>query len=137
MASTGFLLVTPVLLLSLIVIASANDYGYAPKPNYQEKPKPENKPLPTKPDYHWKPKPEWFNKPHPKTPYFEKSNPEKEETLLPTIIGIQGTVLCKLGSKIFPLKGTYVISLCLINVVCEIYNRHLIKKIAKKNIAFV
>jgi hypothetical protein len=81
MASTSFLLVTLVLLLSLIVIASANDYGYAPKPDYEEKPKPE-------------------------TPDFEKSNPAEEDNLLPTIIGIQGTVLCKLGSKIFPLKGT-------------------------------
>ncbi|GLT53489.1 hypothetical protein SLA2020_267560 [Shorea laevis] len=57
MASTGFLLVTPLLLLSLIVIASANDYVYAPKPDYQEKPKPENRHLPTKPDY-GKPTPE-------------------------------------------------------------------------------
>ncbi|GLT53487.1 hypothetical protein SLA2020_267550 [Shorea laevis] len=104
MASTGFLLVTPLLLLSLIVIASANDYGYAPKPDYHEKPKPENKHLPTKPDY-GKPTPEGNYKPLPQTPDFENSNPAGEDTLLPTIIGIQGTVLCKLASKYFALQG--------------------------------
>jgi hypothetical protein len=106
MASTSFLLVTLVLLLSLIVIVSANDYGYAPKHDYQEKPKPENKPFPTKPNYQEKPKPKWFDKPLPKIPDFEKSNQAEKDNLFPTIIGIQGTVLCKLGSKIFPLKGT-------------------------------
>ncbi|KAE8009434.1 hypothetical protein FH972_005871 [Carpinus fangiana] len=88
MASTGFLLVmTPLLLMSLIVIASANDYGYTPKPDYhEEKPKPQEKPLPTKPD-------------------FENSHPAGVDELLPTIISIQGTVLCKLGSKYFALQG--------------------------------
>jgi hypothetical protein len=101
MASNGFLLVmTPLLLMSLIVIASANDYGYTPKPDYhEEKPKPQEKPLPTKPDYYWKPKSV------PEKPDFENSHPAGVDELLPTIIDIQGTVLCKLGSKYFALQG--------------------------------
>ena len=94
MASTRFLFPTSMLLLSLLVIASANDYGsYAPKPNY-ETPKPQDKPAqPTAPEG-YAPKPN-----------YEKPNPEGKDVLLPTIIGIQGLVLCKSGSKYFPLKG--------------------------------
>lgn len=84
----------PLLLMSLIVIASANDYGYTPKPDYhEEKPKPQEKPLPTKPES------------LPGKPDFENSHPAGVDELLPTIIGIQGTVLCKLGSKYFALQG--------------------------------
>ena len=50
MASTRFLFAAFMLLLTLVVIASANDYGNAPKPDYNT-PKPEYKPPPTKPGY--------------------------------------------------------------------------------------
>ena len=110
MASTRFLFAT--FLLPLVVIVSANDYGYAPKkPEYNEKPKPENKPvIPTKPDY-WKPKLEGNDKPFPTKPDYEKPNPEGEDKQLPTTTGIQGTVLCKSGSKYIPLKGINIISI--------------------------
>jgi hypothetical protein len=89
MASTRFLFATSLLLLSLIVIVFANNYGYAlKKPEYNEKPKPENKPLiPTKPDY-WKPKLEGNDKPFPTKPDYEKPNPEGEDKQLPTTTGI-------------------------------------------------
>ena len=50
MASTSFLFAAFMLLLSLVVIASVNDYWNAPKPDHNT-PKPEYKPTPTKPDY--------------------------------------------------------------------------------------
>ncbi len=126
MASTRFLFPTSMLLLSLLVIASANDYGssapkpnyekptvpegYAPKPNY-EAPKPQDKPAqPTAPEG-YAPKPNYETpKPEvkpalPTKPYYEKPILEGKDVLLPTIIGIQGLVLCKSGSKYFPLKG--------------------------------
>nr|POF23123.1 hypothetical protein CFP56_77193 [Quercus suber] len=77
------------LLLSLVVIASANDYGNAPKPDYNT-PKPEGN----------------YNPDLPKIPDYEKPNlPEGKDELLPTIFGIQGLVLCKSGSQYFPLEG--------------------------------
>ncbi|KAG7970919.1 hypothetical protein I3843_07G109900, partial [Carya illinoinensis] len=80
MALTRFFMSsTSILLLSLLVIASATDYGYAPKPDYGQ-PKPQDhKPLPTEQLDYGKPKPQ--------------------------VICIQGLVLCKLGSKYVPLKG--------------------------------
>lgn len=134
---------TFVLLLSLLVIASATDYGYAPKPDYG-KPKPEGKPLPTDQPHYEKPKSEGNDKPIPTEPNYEKpesegndkplpqkteyKKPESEgqDQPLPTkpdyekpnlerildngsipsgLIGIQGVVLCKSGSKYIPLKG--------------------------------
>ncbi|XP_065618377.1 protein PELPK2-like [Quercus suber] len=105
MASTRFLFAAFMLLSSLVVIASANDYGNAPKPDYNT-PKPEYKPTPTKPDYNT-PKPEGnYNPDLPKIPDYEKPNlPEGKDELLPTIFGIQGLVLCKSGSQYFPLEG--------------------------------
>nr|POF11823.1 proline-rich protein 3 [Quercus suber] len=98
------------LLSSLVVIASANDYGNAPKPDYNT-PKPEYKPTPTKPDYNT-PKPEGnYNPDLPKIPDYEKPNlPEGKDELLPTIFGIQGLVLCKSGSQYFPLEAPFSIS---------------------------
>ncbi|KAJ7973003.1 Pollen Ole e 1 allergen/extensin [Quillaja saponaria] len=62
---------TTVLLFSLLVIASANDYGYySPKPD-NEKPKPEGNdklPVPTKPDYEKEIKPNLV----PTKPEYEK-----------------------------------------------------------------
>ena len=92
MASTSFLFAAFMLLLSLVVIASVNDYGNAPKPEY--------KPTPTKPDYNT-PKPEGNYNPdlRAKIPDYEKQNlPEGKDELLPTIFVIQGLVLCKSGS---------------------------------------
>ncbi|XP_075640535.1 protein SEED AND ROOT HAIR PROTECTIVE PROTEIN-like [Castanea sativa] len=90
MASTRFLFATSMLILSFLVIASANDYGSAPKPDYNT-PKPEYKPIPTKPN--------------PKIPYYQTPKQEGKDEILPTIIGIQGHVLCKAGSNYFALKG--------------------------------
>ena len=105
MASTRFLFAASMLLFSLLVIASANDYGNAPKLDYNTL-KPEYKPTPTKPDYNT-PKPEEnYNPDLPKIPDYEKPNlPEGKDELLPTIFGIEGLVLCKSGSRYFPLKG--------------------------------
>lgn len=72
MATTRFLFATSMLLLPLLVIASANDYGSAPKPDYNT-PKPEHKPTPTKPDYDT-PTPEY--KPTLTKPDYEKTKPE-------------------------------------------------------------
>ncbi|KAK9983738.1 hypothetical protein SO802_033263 [Lithocarpus litseifolius] len=120
MASTRFLFAISMLLLSLLVIASANDYGSAPKPDYNT-PKPEYKPTPTKPDYNtptpeYKPtltkpdyektKPEGNYKSYlPKIPYYQTPKQEGKDKILPTIIGIQGLILCKAGSKYFALIG--------------------------------
>ena len=108
MASARFLFATSVLLLSLLVIVTANDYGSAPKPDYNP-PKPQanyNPDLPKIPDYE-KPKPEGNYKPDlPKISDYEKPNlPEGKDELLPAIFDIQGLVLCKSGSQYFPLKG--------------------------------
>lgn len=72
------------LLALLDNIASASNYG--PK---IEKPKPvrDYKPHLTKPDY---------GIPKPKG---------KDELQLPTLISVQGMVLCKSGSNYFPIKG--------------------------------
>ena len=86
MAFTPFLIPSTLLLfLSLLVIASASDYGYAPKPDYG-KPKTEgnDKPFPSKPEYHEKPE---------------------------LIVGIEGVVLCKSGSKYVPIQGNLYIQL--------------------------
>ncbi|KAF5455298.1 hypothetical protein F2P56_024893 [Juglans regia] len=78
-----FLSSTLILLLSLLVIASASDYGYAPKPDYG-KPKPEYKPLPTEqPDYK-KPNSEGNDKPIPTKPNYEKPESEGNDKPLPT-----------------------------------------------------
>ena len=153
---------TSMLLLALLVIASAADYGYGPapklensKPNSDYKPlptkpyygpapklenpkpntdyelhiakpdygyvpasKPENpkpntdyKPLPTKPDYGYAPAPKVEN-PKPKTEQNQimkcpKQKGKDELQLLPTIIGVQGVVLCKSGSNYFPIQGNF------------------------------
>ena len=105
MASTSFLFAAFMLLLSLVVIASVNDYGNAPKPDHNT-PKPKYKPTPTKPDYNT-PKPEgnYNSDLRAKIPDYEKQNlPEGKDELLPTIFVIQGFVLCKSGSQYFPLK---------------------------------
>ncbi|XP_042988777.1 protein SEED AND ROOT HAIR PROTECTIVE PROTEIN-like [Carya illinoinensis] len=64
MALTRFFMSsTSILLLSLLVIASATDYGYAPKPDYGQ-PKPQDhKPLPTEQLDYGKPKPQGNDKP--------------------------------------------------------------------------
>ena len=132
MATTRFLFATSMLLLPLLVIASANDYGSAPKPDYNT-PKPEHKPTPTKQDYdtptpEYKPtltkpdyektKPEGNYKSYlPKIPYYQTPKQEGKDEILPTIIGIQGLVLCKAGSKYFALKGNLTS-----NCLCEIYS---------------
>ena len=106
MAPTSFLFAAYMLLLSLVVIASVNDYGNAPKPDHNT-PKPEYKPTPTKPDYNT-PKPEgnYNSDLRAKIPDYEKQNLlEGKDELLPTIFVIQGLVLCKSGSQYFPLKG--------------------------------
>ncbi|XP_041022412.1 proline-rich protein 3-like [Juglans microcarpa x Juglans regia] len=135
MASARFLCSTSILLLSLLVIASAADYGYVPKPDYGnpkpednkplpskpdfEKPEPEGKdynPLPTKPDFEkpkpeendYKPlptKPEGNDKHLPTKPEYEKPDLDGKDELFSSLIGIQGLVLCKLGSTYVPLKG--------------------------------
>ncbi|RDX88170.1 Proline-rich protein 1, partial [Mucuna pruriens] len=148
-------LATSMLLLALLVIASATDYGYGsatelenpkPKTDYGygsapelENPKPKTDygygPTPklenTKPktDYGYGPTPKLENtkpktdygyapkleNPKPKTDY--KSQPitpdyaapkpegKDELPLLPTIIAVQGVVLCKSGSNYFPIQG--------------------------------
>ncbi|KAG4995822.1 hypothetical protein JHK82_026642 [Glycine max] len=81
-------------LLAMLAIVSATDYyGYGPTPKL-ENPKPKtdykvDKPHPRIPDYYAVPKP--------------KGNDELH--LLPTIIGVQGVVLCKSGSNYFPIQG--------------------------------
>lgn len=131
MALTRFFMSsTSILLLSLLVIASATDYEYAPKPDYGQpkpqdhkplpteqpdygKPKPQgndkHSTLPTKPDYDdQKPKPNQGNDKLPSLPTkpdYEKEDSKGKDELLTKVIGIQGLVLCKLGSKYVPLKG--------------------------------
>lgn len=83
MALTRFLFATSMLLLTFLVIASASDYGSAPKP---------------KVDDHDTPKLPKVEKPKPQEVYAKQ---------LPHIIGIQGLVLCKSGLKSFPIKGIY------------------------------
>ncbi|KAG4917283.1 hypothetical protein JHK85_003074 [Glycine max] len=88
-------LATSMVLLAMLSIASATDYyGYGPTPKL-ENPKPktdhkfDDKPHPTEPDYYAVPK--------------SKGNDELH--LLPTIIGVQGVVLCKSGSNYSPIQG--------------------------------
>ncbi|XP_061350209.1 protein SEED AND ROOT HAIR PROTECTIVE PROTEIN-like [Gastrolobium bilobum] len=81
---------TSMLLLALVVIASATDYGYGPAPKLGDS-KPETvygAPHPTKPDYE-----------------VPKPKGKDEQKQLPTIIGVQGVVLCKSGSNYFPIQG--------------------------------
>ncbi|XVF18294.1 hypothetical protein REPUB_Repub11eG0008900 [Reevesia pubescens] len=115
------------LLLSLLVIAFAGDYsndsskyGYngipadssRAKPDYGSQPEGEVKPNydTTKPDF-YKPKlekeekPEYTPKPKPEEeekPYYG-TKPEENENLLS--IGVEGLVLCKSGSKYYPIQG--------------------------------
>ncbi|KAB1203424.1 Proline-rich protein 3 [Morella rubra] len=95
------------LFLSLSVIASASDSGYAPKPDYG-KPKTERNdtPFPSKPEYHEKPKLKGDDTHLPPKPDYQKPNPE-------LIVGIQGVVLCKSGSKYVPIKGAVARIACL------------------------
>lgn len=89
---------TAMLLIALLAIASATDYGYygpAAPATKIEKPKPETdyKPqYPTKPDHYEVPKPK--GKDH--------------ELQLPKVIGVQGVVLCKSGSNYFPIQGNLI-----------------------------
>ncbi|XP_059664314.1 protein SEED AND ROOT HAIR PROTECTIVE PROTEIN-like [Cornus florida] len=76
MALTTSSLAISMLLFSLVVVASANGYGYAPKPKLDKYPKAEDK-------------------------------------LLPKIIGIQGIIYCKSGSKLIPLQGAVARVTCL------------------------
>ncbi|XP_027363397.1 proline-rich protein 1-like [Abrus precatorius] len=96
MAFLQSLFATSMLLSALLVFASATDYGYGPAPTLQN-PKPETdyKPQPTKPDH------------EPTKPDYEVPKPkgEDEVPLLPTIISVQGVVLCKSGSNYFPIQG--------------------------------
>ncbi|KAJ1402388.1 Pollen protein Ole e I like [Sesbania bispinosa] len=89
MAFLRSIFMTSMLLLALLVIASATEYGYGPAPKLEEpKPVTEYKPHPTKPDY--------------KVP---KPKGKDEQQLLPTVISVQGVVLCKSGSNYFPIQG--------------------------------
>ncbi|XP_060667610.1 protein SEED AND ROOT HAIR PROTECTIVE PROTEIN [Ziziphus jujuba] len=107
MASSSLYICT-VLLLSLLVISSATDYGYTytptpqtkPEENYKTLPKPEEK---DKFSPYKKPGDDSETKPY----YGQEPNPEGKEKLvdLPNIFDVQGLVLCKKGSKYFPLKG--------------------------------
>ncbi|XP_059663463.1 protein SEED AND ROOT HAIR PROTECTIVE PROTEIN-like [Cornus florida] len=76
MALTTSSITISMLLFSLVVIASANGYGYAPKPKLDKYPKAEDK-------------------------------------LLSQIIGIQGIIYCKSGSKLIPLQGAVARVTCL------------------------
>ncbi|KAK7392288.1 hypothetical protein VNO78_20722 [Psophocarpus tetragonolobus] len=86
---------TTMLLLALLVIASATDYGYDQSPKFEN---PESKtdynkvykphPRPTKPDY-----------------AMSKPKGKDELKLVPTIISVQGVVFCKSGSNYFPIQG--------------------------------
>ncbi|KAB1226752.1 Proline-rich protein 1 [Morella rubra] len=108
MAFIPFLIPSTLLLfLSLLVITSASDYGYAPKPDYG-KPKTEgnDKPFPSKPEYHEKPKLKGDDTHLPPKPDYEKPNPE-------LIVGIEGVVLCKSGSKYVPIQGAVARIACL------------------------
>ncbi|KAB1203008.1 Proline-rich protein 1 [Morella rubra] len=98
---------TFLLFLSFLVIASASDYGYAPKPDYA-KPKTEgnDKPFPSKPQYHEKPKLKGDDTHLPPKPDYKKPNPE-------LIVGIEGVVLCKSGSKYVPIQGAVARIACL------------------------
>ncbi|KAJ7973004.1 Pollen Ole e 1 allergen/extensin [Quillaja saponaria] len=80
-----------VLLLAMLVIASATDYGYnGPKPEAID-----NKLLPTS------------------LPNKYVSVIQGKDKLLPTTVGIQGLVLCKSGPKYFPLEGAVARISCL------------------------
>ncbi|PQQ14378.1 proline-rich protein 3 [Prunus yedoensis var. nudiflora] len=92
MALTRFLFATSMLLLTFLVIASASDYGSAPKPKVDD----HDTPKPPKVDDHETPKPQ-----------------EVYAKQLPHVIGIQGLVLCKSGLKSFPIKGAVARITCL------------------------
>ncbi|XP_027367936.1 proline-rich protein 1-like [Abrus precatorius] len=107
MAFLQSLVATSMLLSALLVFASATDYGYGPATLQNPKPETDYKPQPTKPDYEV-PKPEKdYYKPQPTKPDYEVPKPigEDEVPLLPTIISVQGVVLCKSGSNYFPIQG--------------------------------
>ncbi|XP_029128727.1 proline-rich protein 3 [Cajanus cajan] len=85
------------------------DYNpHLTKPDYSvPEPKTDYKPQPTKPDYAVpEPKSDDY-KPHPTKPYYAapEQKGKDELQLLPTIIGVQGVVLCKSGSNYFPIQG--------------------------------
>lgn len=103
MALTRFLFATFMLLLTFLVIASASDYGSAPKPKVDD----HDTPKPTKVDDHDTPKLPKVDG-YPKLPKVEKPKPQEVYAKqLPHVIGIQGLVLCKSGLKSFPIKGIY------------------------------
>ncbi|XP_057428066.1 proline-rich protein 3-like [Lotus japonicus] len=100
-----------------------------------EKPKPETYyklPHPAKPDYEIpkpkgegekpqlpapkleKPKFKTGYKAYPTKPDYEAPKPkgESEKQFLPTVIGVQGIVLCKSGSNYFPIQGAVVRVTC-------------------------
>ncbi|KAK7269658.1 hypothetical protein RIF29_22392 [Crotalaria pallida] len=78
MAFHRSIFLTFMLLLALLVIASATDYGYGPAPKVDDKPKPVTEYTPlsppiTKPDYEVpKPTPETDYTSHPTIPYYEE-----------------------------------------------------------------
>lgn len=101
------------LLLSLLVIASATDYGYTYTPTPQAKPEDKRNVLPNKPDHEEKDKFSPYKKPgddiETKPYYGQEPKPEGKEKLvdLPNIFEVQGLVLCKSGTKYFPLEGEF------------------------------
>ncbi|CAL9023976.1 unnamed protein product [Prunus brigantina] len=109
MALTRFLFATSMLLLTFLVIASASDYGSAPKPKVDD----HDTPKPPKVDDHDTPKLPKVDG-YPKLPKVEKPKPQEVYAKqLPHIIGIQGLVLCKSGLKSFPIKGAVARITCL------------------------
>ena len=135
MALSRLALAFSLLLLSLLVIASAGDYGDAsskygfdgiPADSPQAKPEGEEKPrYGTKPDY-YKPKPVDKEKPdYGKKPEVVKSKPEgeekpnygtkEEEKENRLSIAVQGVVLCKSGSKYYPIQGKVYLDKCFPN----------------------
>ncbi|CAI8603747.1 unnamed protein product [Vicia faba] len=101
------------------VSKSKTDYGYALTPK-TEKSKFEEvyAPKPTKPDYEVsKPKLDIDYIPLPTKPYYEVPEPkESYQVQLPTVIGVQGTILCKSGSNYYPIQGAVA------RVKCECVN---------------
>ncbi|OMO63893.1 Pollen Ole e 1 allergen/extensin [Corchorus capsularis] len=93
-------------------------YGGEKKPYYNQKPnygsKPDNyKPKPegeNKPNY-YKPKPEGEKKPnYGAKPDNYNAKPEEKENVYP--IAVQGLVLCKSGSKYYPIQGALATITC-------------------------
>lgn len=81
---------------AVVATTSATDYGYGPSPDLKNpNPGPSYKPVPAKPEV-----------PGYKTP---KSPEGKDKPLVPSIIGVQGVVLCESGSTYFPIQGNFII----------------------------